>query len=852
MTAYTADSMTNKDIKLKILGGGREIGANCYLLEWGEYKIMLDCGLDPRKRGYGAIPALDILRNDEVDAVIISHAHSDHIGSLPFLIMNYCKLNARVYMSIPCRELIPHMLLESVKVVERERIPKEEQYYYHQFFDRYLVKDLKKQNSIFDAREFGIWFELLPGLTAMFFPSGHILGSAGVVITDGHYTFVYTGDLSISDNMIHPGCRLPDLEKVDCLVIESTHGSTMAPQTDPDEEIRRLASEISATIERGGHVLIPAFGLGRTQELAVILSKMKKEGLIPDVPVFYHAGMTAGVNMLYDKFSKYLVNMEETRLSECFEMINAYEAESGKFKPVSNLSRKPAIFLFTSGMMNRKSPSAMLAAQLIKSEKHGIFFCGYIAPNDLGYELANVKTGQSVCVDLDNNLWVKVVCPHIDKFSFSGHAERDELIKISSHFNPSLSIWVHGDPSSTEWLARKYRENNPAAFSYAPGNRETIVLRLASRVNNIPMRKFRAILVTVGTSLLSTYLGKSGIKQESAENVTENDIHEYIIKNIDKLPSLCAETNSLNRKGLEESDILYFLCGDNPQSILCGNILTDLYKQSHHCRMIRIQGLRPDARAFQESGMKNLIEKIVEIIEDHGGNAVMHATGGFKAQIAVATMMGILFKCKVYYLYEDFNELVSLPEVPLDFDFQAIVAHKDSFFTLLDGRRYWDMDEIYSRLPDNIRLCFYKDDIQKKYHLTPLGRSIFSSFQRYLGKKSQNVPVKVNPPSSLWGTEYDSMGKILNPAVGIIMERLNRFGELIKEFEFSSKRIEKKAHRKTVHENYFELVKSGNDFLVYTICHSAELSGIQDILTVKTSPGASAYLKEMLGQKVYP
>src|SRR3989339_1999506 len=119
------------DITLKILGGGREIGANSYLLTWGGQKILLDCGFDPRSRGYEEMPAFDLIRDGEVDAAIISHAHLDHIGSLPFFVLNYLKLGGKVFMTPPNIELVPHMLTETVKALESGRIPDDERYYYH-------------------------------------------------------------------------------------------------------------------------------------------------------------------------------------------------------------------------------------------------------------------------------------------------------------------------------------------------------------------------------------------------------------------------------------------------------------------------------------------------------------------------------------------------------------------------------------------------------------------------------------------------------------------------------------------------------------------------------------------------
>jgi len=844
--------LKNNDISLQIFGGGQEIGANSYLLKWGTYNIILDSGLNPKKAGYEALPAFDLLHEEEVDAVIISHAHLDHIGSLPFLVFNYLALGAKVFMTPPNKDLIPQMLKESVKALERGRIPEEEQYYYHQFFDRHYIDDLTNHNDLFCTVDYDVEFEPVPGVKASFFQAGHILGSSGVTITDDDYTFVYTGDICYKDQAITPRCSLPNTDKTHCLLIESTHGFTAEnPHRNLQNEYHRLADEINKTIERGGHVLIPCFGLGRTQELVVMISQMKNQVLIPkDTPVFYHQGTAGGVNQIYDQFHRYLNNLEGKKIVSLCEESNVY-CDGGKLKKASELSEKPAIFVYTSGMMVRRTPSALLAAELVQSEKNGIFFCGYIAPGGLGYELANIETGQFICVDIEKQSWVRVVCPHVKKFSFSAHASRQELLQIAEHFNPDIAVWVHGDVSSAEWL-EKNCATSYGIYSYSPHNRETIALRIGSKKINRQLKEFKAVLVTVGTSMLTSYLAKSGRPNSDYLNVTPEDLQNYIMKNLKDLPLLSAETNSLNRAGIDSSDFLYFICGDSSEAQLCGNILKDIYNDSHICRLIVVEGLRPHAREFKEKGMKNLLEKVIGIIQGHDDNASIHATGGFKAQIALATLLGILFKNDVYYLYEDFQEIVSLPKIPLGFDYQSIFAHEGQFFTLLDGREYWKMDEIYARLPAILKHCFYNDTVLEKYILTPLGRAVFNSFQRYIGQKVQDIPFVVKGESALWGKERDSISKILNPIIGILVERLNRYQDLIEEFEFSSINKEYLDLAAMTKENYLELVRKEADKLVYQINHMSTRKGIQDMLTISTAAGASSYLLGILGRKIYP
>lgn len=160
------------------------------------------------------------------------------------------------------------------------------------------------------------------------------------------------------------------------------------------------------------------------------------------------------------------------------------------------------------------------------------------------------------------------------------------------------------------------------------------------------------------------------------------------------------------------------------------------------------------------------------------------------------------------------------------------------------------MDEIYARLPEMLTPYFYKDKIQKKYSLTPLGRGIFSSFQRYMGQKAREIPLVVTGESTLWSGEQGSISKILNPVIGMLMERISRYQELIRGFEFSSVK-KRSVYSNPGDENYLELTGKETDRLIYRIEHIGAQEGIQDILTISTSAGASPYLLNMLGHRIY-
>lgn len=840
--------MRSSNIILTILGGGQEIGANSYLIEWGNYRIILDAGLNPKASGYGALPELDLLHGKEIDAAIVTHAHLDHIGALPFLVDQYFALGAKVFVTPPNRDLIPHMLNETVKAVERDRLPPEELYYFHHFFNPQGLETLRTRIS---AADYNQSFEIQDGLKGTFFPAGHVLGSAGIIITDGDYTLVYTGDIHRADQECISACKFPNDSAVDCLLIESTHGAQSdQPMVDRNREYLRFAEAIGKIIQQDGHVLVPCFGLGRTQEIIMMLNRMKQEGLIPPkTSVYFQQGVTQGINEIYDNYPSYLKETSAGKALASMCTPKSIYKDNNRTMPVGEISSEPAIFVFTSGMMNRNSASARLAEELIQSEEHAIFFTGYVAPGEIGYELLHSRAGGHVCFNLESQKWVPVKCRNIDKFSFSAHSGRQDLLKFAGDLQPDLTLWVHGDLAATEWLARNFQAEHDR-HTLAPANRETILLRQGKRKVNRSLKETRAIIVTVGTSLITTCLRRSGIKA-NPEEVTRQDLESFIGQHLQDLPHLCVETNTIGRQKWCDSDILYLVCGDNEVGGLCGEVLAGLYEGHRICELVKVEGLRPEVESFAEKGMNNLIDSLVAIIERHSGNTVIHASGGFKGQVAIAAMLGILFRQEVFYIFEEFEDLVKLPELPLEFDYNVLDANRDSFFQLLDAREYRLADETYARLPDMLKSCFHFDAAQRKYSPTYLGRAVLSSFQNYIGRKAIEIPTRALNDSSLWGPERDSVSKILNPMIALILERVSRYREIITLFEFSSFET-RQIGGKLPKENFLELAGSKSDQLKYLIHHASATPGKQDTITIRTVPGMGKYLLKALGRKIYP
>ncbi|MCF8077141.1 MAG: hypothetical protein K9K87_13380, partial [Desulfotignum sp.] len=607
------------------------------------------------------------------------------------------------------------------------------------------------------------------------------------------------------------------------------------------DEYARLSAEIQQVLSRQGHVLIPAFGLGRAQEIMTMLARMKQDGGIdPDVPVLVHKGVTEAVTAVYDRHAPDVAGGGP--LVDSVRFISGFKRDNS-FKTAEEMAGQPGIFVFSSGMMIRGTPSARLAAELVTSENNGIFFPGYAAPGQLGYELLNTEIGGSICIDRHDNTWVDVRCANIKKFTFSAHASAEDLIAVARQLAPSCVVWVHGEETSVTRLQNMTGEKLSAL---SPVNRETLLLRMAGKKINRSFRTYRGILVTVGTSLIYTCLSKKGRPISAAGQVTREELQEFILENLTDLPGLCAETNSLSKQQIGENDFIYFISGNSGPGRLCGETLAGLYGSSHLCQFVPIDGLEPRADLFEEKGMGNLIEALSFLIERHAGNSIILATGGFKAQIALATELGILFRQKVYYLYEDFKAAVQLPELPVDFDYTAIAAHQDAFFQLLDAREYWLAESTYKTLPSTLRLCFQKDDLQRRYTLTSLGRAIIRGFK---GKQIDDIPIEVDDNSMLWGSQRKTYRQMINPDIIVILDRISKNRHLITGLEFSTSMTLEIEHRE---ENCLELVKHQDAQLVYVIHRLKGATKRTEMLTINTLPGMASTLLGQIGKRIYP
>ncbi len=450
-------------LSFTILGGGSEIGANSYQLGINGHNLLLDCGIHPKKEGVEALPNLTGLTSYP-EAVIVSHAHIDHCGAVPYLLKMFS--STELYATAPTVRIMDRMLHNSVSVMGTlglERGIREYPLYSHRDVERAV------------RRAYGMEFDEEFALTwtspvrVSFHHSGHVLGSACVLVKAPEHTLFYTGDVCLSDQELMHGAALPDhLPPIDTLVIESTRGAHVGETgTTYESEIRRFADEVAAVLSKGGTVLVPSFALGRTQEMLNIISRLQFEGALPEVPI-YASGLGRAVYEIYDEFTDFL------RPEVSLQPLRQYPriGDVWERRVARKLLREPAIIVTTSGMMVENTPSAMIARELVKEDRHAIFFVGYLDPDTLGYKLLHAKKGDSLCFELHGPAQ-SVELENRQTFNFSAHARREELCDLVERLAPKNVVFVHGDPEAVEWMSGHV---NGRCRSFTPTLGETVVL----------------------------------------------------------------------------------------------------------------------------------------------------------------------------------------------------------------------------------------------------------------------------------------------------------------------------------------------------------------------------------------
>jgi metallo-beta-lactamase family protein len=446
-------------MKISFMGAARTVTGSQHLIEVNGKRILLDCGTyqghraeaDARNRNLPFDAA-------SIDVMVLSHAHIDHSGNLPNLVKSGYR--GDIISTPATRDLCASMLLDSAHIQEKdaEFVNKRASRRGEKFVTPiYTQADATEALNQFSTQNYERSRQIAPGVTLTYKDAGHMLGSAFVVLdiedqdAKRDYRLVFSGDIGRAGI---PIIRDPQtIDGADILIMESTYGDRLHPPFEDDRE--RMEQIILQTYKRGGVILIPAFAVGRTQQVVYTLHQLRQKGDIPDIPVFVDSPLAINVTATYrahpecyDKEIRAFVTQAGGHIDPFgFEDLT-YTRTADESKKL-NFLREPAIIIAASGMMEAGRILHHLKNH-IEDPRTTVLVVGFQAENTLGRRLVDgEKTVRVFGETYQNRAQVEVMS------GFSGHADRNELLAWVGEMQrkPQRTFLVHGEPQAQFALA---------------------------------------------------------------------------------------------------------------------------------------------------------------------------------------------------------------------------------------------------------------------------------------------------------------------------------------------------------------------------------------------------------------
>jgi KH/beta-lactamase-domain protein len=461
-------SMSREEVMLFCLGGVKQVGRSCFIVVTPETKVMLDCGINPGEMsGLDAYPRLDWFNFDldDLDAVVISHAHIDHQGFLPTLF----KYGYRgpVYCTEPTLPLMILLQTDSVKIANSNGT-----------YLPYATRDVNEVIKHCITLPYGKPTDISPDVTITLNNAGHIMGSATVHLNiSGAHNILYSGDYKYAKTQLLDSA-VSMYPRVETLITESTYGNTTDVMPDQQSVYRGFTESINKTLMEGGKVLLPVPAVGRAQEIMLVMAKEMKEGRLIESPI-YIEGMISEASAIHMSYAHYLGSDVRKSVSqginpfqsEYFTVISGY----GKRDDILN-DENPAIVMATSGMLEG-GPSVEYFKELAPNPKNKIMFVSYQINGTLGRRVLDGAMSEVSMMDKSGKVKVVPVRCQTQKIDgFSGHSDFNQIMNFVSRIRPKRVLVNHGEKSKSENVASAIYSRLKIR-SGVPDNREIVRLR---------------------------------------------------------------------------------------------------------------------------------------------------------------------------------------------------------------------------------------------------------------------------------------------------------------------------------------------------------------------------------------
>ena len=458
------------EVSLLTLGGFGQVGRSCMLMTTPDSKILIDCGVNPGAHNPNeAFPRLDWanITLDELDAVVIGHAHFDHTGFLPVLLKYGYK--GPIYCTEPTLPMMNLKQLDSIKVATAQgKLPL--------YSERDVFQVMRQATTL----RYGTVTDISPDVKLVLSNAGHILGSATCHfhIGNGDHNFVYSGDIKYGKSMLLESAYT-NYPRVETLLIESTYGAKEDIQPSRQEVETAFIASVNSVLKEGGKVLIPIPAVGRAQELMMVIDQYMKSGQLTEAPVFME-GMIQEATAIHEAYPEYLARELRQKILETddnpfdSEYFTNIEHSDSREEPLREES--PCIIIATSGMLEG-GPVIEYLRNVAPDKKNKILFVSYQVNGTLG---RRVMDGARQVSLIGKNGKVEVVSINcgIERLEgFSGHSDYNQLMSFVQRLRPKLRrvLVNHGERRKSENLSMSIRRMYRVSTHY-PQIQEAIKL----------------------------------------------------------------------------------------------------------------------------------------------------------------------------------------------------------------------------------------------------------------------------------------------------------------------------------------------------------------------------------------